>query len=813
MTDRDDMDDLKALLQANPPPAPDPAARTRAAAAATAAFEAEGAAANQAANAATAAADHIEEEKTSTIRQGSPDVTRQRDRQQGLMTQIRRRLMNFSLPSTKQLMMGGASLAVLTIAVFAVQNQNFTIDPSGGDLTLSGDGNRSGTGGTKTEVETAAGGETVRDKSVIREAEPKRATDPALKTLESADAGNSPADLEADDRAALAPVVTEEAAEVEEKPAPAAADGTLATGRLNDDLVRKDGFLKSDDSAPAPEEAARRRERIVIAGDDRKESEIGAAEAKSESGTLGPRSGASIGAKDFDIKPNSVTLPQSKTRAAPLGEMVGAPAPVADEALAPDTRETGRDKFEAVEESPIKLVSEEPVSTFSVDVDTASYSFMRSALNRGVLPAKDSIRLEELINYFPYDYAPPETRETPFSANVAVMDTPWNEGTKLMRIGIKGYEITNAERPRSNLVFLMDTSGSMNSPDKLPLLIQSFEMLLSTLDENDTVSIVAYAGSAGVVLEPTKASEKDTIRQALQRMRAGGSTAGGEGIRRAYELAEANKIEDGVNRVILATDGDFNVGIRNTEELKGFIERKRDTGVFLSVLGFGRGNYNDALMQVLAQNGNGVAAYIDSVSEAQKVLVDEATSSLFPIAKDVKIQVDFNPNVVAEYRLIGYETRALKREDFNNDKVDAAEVGAGHSVTAIYEITPVGSGARLVEPSRYDTEARKDVDSDFSNEYAFVKIRYKDPDADKSKLITRPVTKSDEIDPDDDARFAAAVAAFGQMLKGGRYTGAYTFDDVIRLANGAKGLDPFNYRGEFVQLVRKAKTAQALQRQ
>ncbi|HLL31562.1 MAG TPA: von Willebrand factor type A domain-containing protein, partial [Allosphingosinicella sp.] len=311
----------------------------------------------------------------------------------------------------------------------------------------------------------------------------------------------------------------------------------------------------------------------------------------------------------------------------------------------------GRDRFTSVAQNGFKVAAEEPVSTFSIDVDTASYSFVRASLNRNVLPQQAAVRTEEMINYFPYDYAPPRNAAQPFSSNISVFPSPWSAGRKLVRIGIKGYSVQRATRPRANLVFLIDTSGSMNEPNKLPLVQQSLSMLLDQLSPNDSVAIVAYAGTAGTVLEPTPASQKARIRSAIDRLGAGGSTAGAEGIRQAYALAERNFDPKGVNRVILATDGDFNVGITDPDELKGFVERERGKGVFLSVLGFGMGNYNDALMQTLAQNGNGAAAYIDTVAEARKTLVEEATSTLFPIARDVKIQVEFNPATVAEYRL------------------------------------------------------------------------------------------------------------------------------------------------------------------
>ena len=476
-------------------------------------------------------------------------------------------------------------------------------------------------------------------------------------------------------------------------------------------------------------------------------------------------------------------------------------------------RDQGRDKFTDIQSNPVKIARDEPVSTFSVDVDTASYSFVRGSLNQNVMPQKDAVRVEEMINYFPYDYAGPAERAVPFKANVAVFPTPWNPDTKLMHIGIKGFSLNGQEKPRSNLVFLIDTSGSMDSPDKLPLLQNAMKMLVETLGPEDTVSIVTYAGSAGTVLEPTKARDKAKILGALDRLMAGGSTAGAEGIRQAYQLAEQSFDKTGINRVILATDGDFNVGITDPEELKSFVERKRDTGVTLSVLGFGRGNYNDEMMQTLAQNGNGNAAYIDTINEARKVLVDEVSATLFTIAQDVKIQVEFNPQTVSEYRLIGYETRLLKREDFNNDKVDAGDIGSGHTVTAIYEITPRDSKAKLNDDLRYGEASKPEAAG--SDEYAFVKIRYKLPGEQASKLISEPV-KIDQASASVDtapqeARFATAVAAFGQLLRGGQYTKTYSYDDVIALAQGAKGNDAFGYRAEFINLVRLAKTAQGLE--
>ncbi|AFU99274.1 vWA domain-containing protein [Simiduia agarivorans] len=513
------------------------------------------------------------------------------------------------------------------------------------------------------------------------------------------------------------------------------------------------------------------------------------------------------------------TVAQEKKREMVAARLAMPAAPAAASMMMPSEpvpqpayQERGRDDFETVEDNPVKQVTADPVSTFSIDVDTASYSFVRRQLNQGVLPQKDAVRVEEMINYFDYQYPAPTDTSVPFTTNVMVTDSPWATGNKLMHIGIKGYEIQ--QKPKSNLVFLLDVSGSMNAPDKLPLVKQSMALLLSQLNPDDTVAIAVYAGAAGTVLAPTPAREKHTILQALNQLQAGGSTAGAEGIKLAYQLAGQHFDKQAVNRVLLATDGDFNVGITDRDELKGFVEREREKGIYLSVLGFGQGNYHDHLMQELAQNGNGVAAYIDTLSEAQKVLVTEATSALFPIAQDVKIQVEFNPASVAEYRLIGYETRALKREDFNNDKVDAGDIGAGHTVTAIYELTPVG-GKTLIDASRYGTPQD---DAGNAAEYAFVKLRYKLPGETRSRLIEQPVaarnTANERTRVDTglmrEVEFATAVAGFAQLLRGGKYTGSWSYDDAIALAQANKGEDLYGYRTEFVQLVRKAKMAKAL---
>ncbi|NOT70710.1 MAG: VWA domain-containing protein [Hyphomicrobium sp.] len=484
-------------------------------------------------------------------------------------------------------------------------------------------------------------------------------------------------------------------------------------------------------------------------------------------------------------------------------------------------QEENRDKFDVKEINAIKQVAVEPVSTFSIDVDTASYAFARRALNAGRLPPKDAVRVEEMINYFPYAYPAPETADVPFKPAVTVMPSPWNANNKLVHVAIKGYDLKNTERPRANLVFLMDVSGSMAPADRLPLVKNAFRMLVEQLKPDDTMAIVTYASGSGIALEPTKISDKAKILRAIDQLGAGGSTAGAAGISDAYRLAEAGFDKSAVNRVILATDGDFNVGITDQGALKSFIERKRQSGIFLSVLGVGQGNHNDALMQTLAQNGNGTAAYADTLSEARKVLVEESSSTLFTIAKDVKAQIEWNPARVAEYRLIGYETRALKREDFNNDKVDAGDIGSGHTVTAIYEITPVGAtlmsdalryGQKTAAVAPVPNEPADAKTAAASNELGFLKLRYKRPNEDTSQLITLPLTdalaKSNMTEVPAEQRFSIAVAAFAQMLKGESYIQGYTADEILALAQSARGDDPFGYRAEFLNLVRLAKSAQ-----
>jgi len=477
--------------------------------------------------------------------------------------------------------------------------------------------------------------------------------------------------------------------------------------------------------------------------------------------------------------------------------------------MQPGATDPGR--FGHFESNPLKRVADAPVSTFSVDVDTASYAVVRRQINEGQLPPADAVRVEEMINYFDYAWPAATSRNQPFRPTIAVSDSPWSEGRKLIHIGIKGYELPVRQQPDVNLVLLLDVSGSMNSPDKLPLAQQSLALLLDSLKPTDTVAIVVYAGAAGQVLAPTPVSEREAILRALYSLRPGGSTAGAAGIRLAYELAERSFRKEGVNRILLATDGDFNVGITDLEQLKSFVARERDKGVFLSVLGFGEGNYRDDMAQMLAQNGNGVAAYIDTVAEARKVLVQQATGSLFTIAKDVKLQVEFNPSTVAEYRLIGYETRALNEEDFNNDKVDAGDVGSGHTVTAIYEITPAGLKSSLDERRYAGRQPAPAASSSKANEYGYLKIRYKLPDSNRSRLIEQPILADAGIPAAlrQDVAFSTAVAGFGQVLRDGRDTGKWGLNDVIRLAQSSVGADPHGYRAEFLQLVRRAQAMEA----
>ncbi len=463
----------------------------------------------------------------------------------------------------------------------------------------------------------------------------------------------------------------------------------------------------------------------------------------------------------------------------------------------------GREQYDGEEVSPVKVASSEPVSTFSVDVDTGAYANARRFLSMGQMPPRDAVRTEEMINYFRYDYASPEDRTQPFTVTYDVAASPWNRDTKLLRVGLSGYDIARSERPAANLVFLLDVSGSMNSADKLPLVKTALSGLAGELSPKDKVSIVVYAGAAGLVLKPT--SDTREIRRALDRLSAGGSTAGGAGLTLAYQIAEDNMIKGGVNRVIMATDGDFNVGIRDRDTMIEMIEGKRDSGITLTTLGFGTGNYNEAMMEQIANHGNGNYAYIDTALEAKKVLGDEMQSTLFTIAKDVKIQIEFNPAVVSQYRLVGYENRILREEDFANDKVDAGDIGAGHQVTAIYEIVPIGTKG-WISPRRYENKPSETAIGKAS-EAAHLKLRYKLPNGDKSTLIEYVVPSSalsTRRAPQGDFAFAAAVAAYGQKLRADPLMGNFGFDDIQKLA----GPQDNYWRQEFVRLAAVADSMQ-----
>ena len=487
-----------------------------------------------------------------------------------------------------------------------------------------------------------------------------------------------------------------------------------------------------------------------------------------------------------------------------ISQYASSPLVMSDAVMAMPTEIVDSENYAHFEENDISLVAEEPVSTFSIDVDTGAYTNVRRILNQGQLPRHDAVRAEEFINYFNYDFAPPANDETPFAVHSEMMKSPWGEDSYLLQLGIKAWEPALQQRPDANLVFLMDVSGSMNSDDKLGLLKKSLALLTRQLSANDRISMVVYAGASGIVLEPTPGNQTAQIELALQRLQAGGSTNGAAGIKLAYQLAEQSFIKDGINRILLATDGDFNVGTTNFDALIDLIEEKRKSGIALSTLGFGSGNYNDHLMEQLADHGNGQYNYIDTLLEARKVLVDEMNSSLLTVAGDVKIQLEFNPQVVSEYRLIGYENRVLAREDFNNDKVDAGEIGAGHTVTALYEIRFSDSHNLSVDPLRYDAQDNSTADTN-SNELGFLKLRYKNPGESKSNLIKSVLDKKQLLStieqPTDSIKFAASVAGFAQQLKGGKYLNDFGYKQITQLAQSSKGKDLRGLRSEFIQLV------------
>ena len=476
-------------------------------------------------------------------------------------------------------------------------------------------------------------------------------------------------------------------------------------------------------------------------------------------------------------------------------------APHSQGMIAQFARPENRERYAGEPVATVQSVAETPVSTFSIDVDTGSYANVRRMLNQRSMPPQAAVRTEEMLNYFRYDYPAPGDRTQPFSVTTDMTTTPWNGETRLLRIGLRGYDLQRAERPPANLVFLVDVSGSMDTPDRHPLVQCSLALVARRMGPRDRVSIVAYAGAAGLVLPAT--SDREQVVKALARLRAGGSTAGGAGIQLAYRTARENMIEGGINRVILATDGDFNVGVTNNETLIDMVERERASGITLTALGYGTNNYNEAMMEQIADRGNGNYSYIDTPREAQKVLDQELASTLFTIAHDVKIQVEFNPNYVSEYRLIGYENRALTEQDFDNDAVDAGEVGAGHQVTALYEIVPAGRRGWM--PERRYPENRRQADGASNGELAFLRLRYKLPGQDQSRLIERPLAASliaSARAPRGDSAFAAAVAAYGQRLRGDPWLGNFGFADARRLAQGAAGGNW--WRREFIRLTEMA---------
>jgi Ca-activated chloride channel family protein len=481
---------------------------------------------------------------------------------------------------------------------------------------------------------------------------------------------------------------------------------------------------------------------------------------------------------------------------------------IADNKVSPKPTEPefNTEQYDKITDNPFLDVKQNPLSTFSIDVDTASYANVRRYLNGNSLPPKDAVRIEELINYFTYNYTEP-VGKAPFSVATEISTAPWKKENYLMKIALKGVTIEKKNIPPRNLVFLLDVSGSMLTEDKLPLVKQGLKMLLGELTEKDRISIVVYAGASGLVLEPT--SDKGKIAEALEALQAGGSTNGGAGIELAYKVARQNFHKGGINRVILATDGDFNVGVSNQGDLIRMIEKERESGVFLTVLGFGTGNIKDTTMEQLANKGNGNYAYIDSLMEARKVLVTQSGGTLVTIAKDVKLQLEFNPKYVKSYRLIGYENRLLRNEDFNDDKKDAGEIGSGHYVTALYELTSTQnkSGTPLVDPLKYQ-EDRKNSKESNSDEILTIKFRYKEPNGSKSSLLTFPIQYNilDIGQTSTDFRFASAVASFGMLLRDSEHKGNANWNDTYELAKKSIGQDKEGYRSEFLQLVDKAKS-------
>ena len=469
--------------------------------------------------------------------------------------------------------------------------------------------------------------------------------------------------------------------------------------------------------------------------------------------------------------------------------------------------EQNTEKYQKNEVNPIYRVADQAVSTFSIDVDTGSYSNTRRFLNDGRLPPVDAVRAEEMINYFDYQYPQPNSIH-PFSVTTEIVDSPWKENAKLIKIGIQAKDLATKQLPPANLVFLVDVSGSMDAPDKLPLVKQTLRLLTEQLRPQDKVTIITYASGEKLVLEPTSGDQKDKILRVIDALQASGATAGEQAIQLAYQQAEKAMLKNGINRILLATDGDFNVGITDFSTLKGMVAEKRKSGISLTTLGFGTGNYNEQLMEQLADAGDGNYSYIDNKNEAKKVVQRQLSSTLATVAQDVKIQVEFNPATVKEYRLVGYENRMLKQEDFNNDKVDAGDIGAGHNVTAIYEIIPVGQQGWLND-SRYQASTKTDTTK--KSEYAFVNLRYKLPNQEKSILLNQAVKAQSKslAQANSDTRFAIAVASYAQQLKGGQYNAAMGWDQIIQLAQQAAKPDPYQMREEFIELAKIAKSLSA----
>ena len=530
------------------------------------------------------------------------------------------------------------------------------------------------------------------------------------------------------------------------------------------------------------------------------------------SATIRPADAAADGllTLDFQLETAAVSLdevvitgrPRAESRAYEIQAsyaLAGPPVPFADA----DPRHD-REQYAYIDENDFRSATDHPLSTFSIDVDRASHSNVRRFLLREHrLPPVDAVQVEEMVNYFPYDYALPTDGE-PLAVTTELGRAPWREEHRLLRIGVASPAIETADLPPSNLVFLLDVSGSMQMGDKLPLVKRSLRLLVDQLREEDRVAIAVYAGAAGLVLEPTSGAHKDRIMEAIDRLEAGGSTAGGAGLRLAYDVARRHFVDGGNNRVILATDGDFNVGESSDAAMTRLVEERREEGTFLTILGFGTGNLQNTKMQEMAQNGNGNYAYIDGLDEARKVLVGEMGGTLLTVAKDVKIQVEFNPARVRSYRLVGYENRLLANEDFNDDRKDAGELGAGHTVTALYEIVPVGSSSDVdtpsIDPLRYQSAPTPGTASD-GDEIAFVKVRYKDPDGTESRLLEHPVEGRVDGGPSVDFRFASAVAGFGMLLRDSEYVGTMTAEQVMRLARSGLGEDRGGYRRDFLEMI------------